>query len=59
MKLFSLVKNLSKFLLNALNLPRKESKHLLLLKWLKQKIIAKPLKLSVQLMAHGIPENED
>ena len=35
---------------------RKESKHLLLLKCLKQKIIAKPFKLLMKLMANGIPK---
>ena len=42
-----------KFPLIGLNFPRKESKHMLLLKCLKQKIIAKPLKFLIQLMAHS------
>ena len=54
MKLFSLVKKLFKFPLITLNFPREETKHLLLLRRLKQKINAKPFKLLVQLMAHTI-----
>ena len=59
MKFFTFVKNLSKFPVNTLNFPRKESKNLLLLKHLKQKINVKPLKLLVRLMAHDIQENEE
>ena len=59
MKLFAFVKNLSKFPVNTLNFPRKESKNLLLLKYLRQKINVKPLKLLVRLMAHDIQENEE
>ena len=51
---FSLVKNLCKFPVITLYNPRVKSKHLLLLKCLKQKINAKFLTLLVQLMAHTI-----
>ena len=54
MKLFSLVKKLSKFPLTTCNSLSEASKHLLLLRFLKQKINAKPLKLLVQLIAHAI-----
>ena len=59
MKLFAFVKNLSKFPEHTLNFPRKESKNLLLLKYLKQKINVKPLTLLVRLMARDIQENEE
>ena len=51
--LFSRFRHMSKLPLIALNFPRKESKHLLLLKYLKQKTIAKPLKLLIQLIAYS------
>ena len=50
MKVFSIVSNLSKFLVITLNIPRKQSKHLLLLKCSRQKINAKLFMLLVQLM---------
>ena len=53
---FSLVQNLPKFPVIKLNFQRKESKDQFLLKCLKQKINARPLKLWMQLKAHGIPE---
>ena len=51
--LFSRFRHMPKLPLIALNFPRKESKHLLLLKCLKQKITAKPLKLLIQLMVRS------
>ena len=54
---FSLVKKLSKFPLITSNSLSGESRRLLLLRRLKQKIDVKPLKLLVQLMAHTISYN--
>ena len=48
MKLFPLVKNLFEFPVITISFLKEESKRLLLLKWLKQKINAKLLKLLMQ-----------
>ena len=59
MKFFSLLKNLPSIPVIALNVPGKQSKHLLLFKCLRQKINGKPLKFLLQLIPHNILENKD
>ena len=46
-------------MLIALNFLKKDSKYLLSVKCLKQKIKGKPLKLLVEMMAKNLPESED